>query len=85
MSFSGPYQVFASVTPADSASDAVFVHTPNPNQTPFPMTPLGDRTWCLPPLLAGRIDLSRYRVFRYGSGPSTSYTILWSSADQPQP
>lgn len=80
MSFHGQYQVFASVTPADSASDAVYVHTPNPNQTPYPMTPLGDRTWSLPPLLAGRIDLSRYQVFRYRSGQSISYTILLSSA-----
>lgn len=76
LGFSGPYQVFASVTPADSASDAVYVHTPNPNGTPFPMKPLGVRVSSLPPLLAGRIDPSRYEVFRHGSGPSASYTIL---------
>lgn len=68
--------MFASVRPADSASDAVYVHTPNPNQTPFPMTPFGEEVLSLPPLLASRIDLSRYRVFRYGSGRDASFTIL---------
>ncbi|WP_457393402.1 hypothetical protein [Roseateles sp. P5_E1] len=75
-SFEDAYQVFASVKPADSASDAVYVHTPNPNQTPYPMTPLGEEVLSLPPLLASRIDLSRYRVFRYGSGKDASFTIL---------
>ena len=74
--FKGQHQVFASITPNDSASDAVFVHTPNPNQTPFPMTPLGVRVSSLPPLLAGRIDLARYQVFRHGFGATASYTIL---------
>lgn len=76
LAFSGPYQVFASITPDDSASDAVYVRTPNPNGPPFPMEPLGVRVSSLPPLLAGRIDLSRYEVFRHGAGPSASYTIL---------
>jgi hypothetical protein len=78
MHFCEPHQVFASVTPSDSANDAVYVHTPNPNQTPFPMVPYGERVSSLPPLLAGRIDMARYRVFRYGSGSSATYTIIAS-------
>jgi hypothetical protein len=75
-SFSGEYQLFVSVTPDDSGNDAVYIHTPNPNQTPFPMVPLGERVSNLPSLLAGRIDKERYEVFRYGSGASATYTII---------
>ena len=77
-SFPGPYQVFASITPDDSANDAVYVHTPNPNGTPFPMVPFGKRISTLPPLLAGRLDQERYQVFRHGSGSSATYTIIAS-------
>jgi len=75
-SYQREYQVFASVAPGDSASDAVYVHTPNPNGTPFPMNPTGERVDRLPPLLAGRLDLARYQVFRDGHGPSATFTIV---------
>ena len=75
-SFPGEYQVFALITPGDSAGDAVYVHTPNPNGTPFPMVPNGERIFQLPSLLAGRIDMTRYQVFRSGHGSSATFTIL---------
>jgi hypothetical protein len=75
-SFHGEHQVFAIVTPSDSASDAVYVHTPNPNGTPFPVEPFGERVWSLPPLLAGRLDMRRYEVFGAGAGASRTYTIM---------
>jgi hypothetical protein len=78
--YPGEYQVFVCVTPDDSASDAVYIHTPNPNKTPFPMVPLGEQVTNLPSLLASRLDLTRYRVFRHGSGASASYTIISSPA-----
>lgn len=81
--FPGEYQLFASVTPGDSGGDAVYVHTPNPNGTPFPMVPNGARISQLPSLLPGRIDITRYQVFRYGHGPSATFTILPKAADQP--
>jgi hypothetical protein len=80
--FHGEYQVFASVTPGDSASDAVYIHTPNPNRTPFPMVPTGNPVSHLPPLLAGRIDLTRYQVFREGNGLSATFTIIPSRSSQ---
>jgi hypothetical protein len=80
MGFHGDHQVFALVTPSDSASDAVYVHTPNPNGTPFPMVPFGKRILTLPPLLAGRIDMARYQVFRSSGEPDT-YTIMRAEAD----
>lgn len=82
MSFRGQYQVFVSVTPNDSASDAIYVHTPNPNQTPFPIVSFGERVWSLPPLLAGRIDMTRYQVFRQGAGRSATYTIIAAEASR---
>ena len=75
-SYLDDYQLFASITPGDSGGDAVYVHTPNPNGTPFPIAPAGERVFQLPPLLAGRIDLTRYRVFRDGHGASATYTII---------
>jgi len=81
--FQGEYQLFASITPGDSGSDAVYVHTPNPNGTPFPMESNGERIYQLPSLLAGRIDLTRYRVFRYGNGPSATFTVFPKATDQP--
>jgi hypothetical protein len=74
--YRGEYQLFASITPSDSSGDAVYVHTPNPNGTPFPITPTGERVARLPPLLSGRIDLMRYQVFRDGHGPSATFTII---------
>ena len=50
-------QLFASITLGDSGGDAVYVHTPNPNGTAFPITPSGERVTQLPPLLAGRMLL----------------------------
>jgi hypothetical protein len=68
--------VFAAITPGDSADDAVYVHTPNPNGTPFQMKPTGERVIQLPPLLAGRLDIARYHVFRDGHGRSATFTIV---------
>ena len=75
-SFHGEHQVFVIVSPSDSASDAVFVHTPNPNGTPFPVEPFGERVLSLPPLLARRLDMHRYQVFGAGEGASRKYTIM---------
>ncbi len=74
--YQGEYQVFASITPGDSAGDAVYVHTLNPNGTPFPMKPTGERILQLPPLLAGHLDMARYQVFRDGHGRSATFTIV---------
>ena len=41
--FEGEYQSFASVTPGDSGGDSIYVHIRNPNCTPFPMLPNGER------------------------------------------
>lgn len=67
---SSPHQLFALVHPGSSADDAIYVHTPNPNGSEFPCAfsnaaPVSE----LPPLLVGRVDLSRYSVLlqRYGS------------------
>ncbi len=81
--YQGEYQLFASITPGDSAGDAIYVHTPNPNGTPFPIASTGERVSQLPPLLAGRIDLTRYRVFRDGHGSSATYTIIPNGVDAP--
>jgi hypothetical protein len=70
-----PHQLFAIVHPRDSGSDAIYVHTENPNSTPFPITHTGQEVESLPSLLASRVDLSQYRVLSYGSGRERSYII----------
>lgn len=70
-----PYQLFASINIGDAGSDAVYVHTENPNGTEFPITHTGQALVSLPPLLAGRIDLERYRVFAESSGKERYYVV----------
>ena len=75
-STASPYQLFALVHPASSGNDALYVHTPNPNETPFPcvfsdVKPVDT----LPPLLHGRIDLSRYSVLRRVDDEHAAYII----------
>jgi hypothetical protein len=70
-----PYQVFASLHLNDSGSDAIYVHTENPNGTPFPIVHTGHQVTSLPPLLATRICLEQHRVFAYGEGKERSFII----------
>src|SRR5262245_33936914 len=37
--FATPFQVFLSLQSTDAGGDAVYLHTPNPNGTPFPYVP----------------------------------------------
>jgi len=62
---SRPYQLFGCIDLAESQNDAVFVHTPNPNSTPFPAE-LGcsPQEAVAPPILRCRVDRQRYQVFR---------------------
>jgi hypothetical protein len=70
-----PYQVFASVHPNDSGSDAIYVHTENPNGTPFPIVHTGEIVTTLPSLLTSRLCLTRHQVFAYGKGKERSFII----------
>jgi hypothetical protein len=57
------HQVFASIHITDPGSDAIYVHTENPNGTEFPLVHIGTRIHSIPALLASRIDLARFNVF----------------------
>jgi hypothetical protein len=60
-----PYQLFALIYPHSSAEDAIYVHTPNPNGSPFPIAFDGATLLhTLPPILAGRVDRALYDVYR---------------------
>lgn len=56
-------QVFAFIFERSCGSDAVYVHTPNPNGTPFPYIPQVDR-WLTtaPAWFDGRVCLERYSL-----------------------
>ena len=58
-----PHQVWAIVDPSDSTSDAVYLHTPNPNGADFPY-PFDGVSWGAPTpaLLAGLIPPGTYEV-----------------------
>ena len=52
-SWETPHQIFLSISAGDAGQDAIYVHTPNPNQANFPLTFEGvswGEEW--PPLLA---------------------------------
>jgi hypothetical protein len=65
-----PYQLFAIIDIADAGGDGLFVHTPNPNGTPFPCDLEGRELRAVPRQLAGQVDLARYRVLMAASGRS---------------
>jgi hypothetical protein len=72
-----PYQIFLNISLRDSASDAIYVHTPNPHATEFPLS--FDECAFLthaPPLLAGRVDLDRYRICRKSHGKDVWYLVI---------
>lgn len=71
------YQLFATVHPCSSTDDAVYVHTENPNGSPFPLdfgyaTPLS----VLPPLLCGKVNPDHYVVLKAGESGELHFIIL---------
>ena len=70
-----PYQLFALVHPRDSGSDAIFVHTENPNGTKFPCKLSCQPIASFPPLLAGYIDPDIYEVLTDVHENETTYVI----------
>lgn len=56
------HQVFAYVDGDESGQDALYVHTENPNGTPFPCELNGRELQIVPTLLAGHVNIDRYRV-----------------------
>jgi hypothetical protein len=59
----GPYQVFVCIDERDPGSDAVYVHTPNINGSPFPYEPHAQRWLTAAPWWwGGRISAERYEI-----------------------
>lgn len=72
-----PYQVFLNISRQDSASDALYVHTPNPNSTEFPINFEGGiYLTYVPQLLMGRVDLDLYHILLQAQGNENSYTVI---------
>lgn len=60
---SQPCQLFVTIYPHSATDDAIYLHTANPNGTPFPHQFADSSVVAsLPPLLAGRINLEHYQV-----------------------
>jgi len=76
-SYGHPYQLFAYVDLKNSADDALYVHTPNPNGTEFP-NPIDDVSVLVqaPPILAARVDSKHYEVRRHGRESSSIYYVV---------
>jgi hypothetical protein len=60
----------------NSADDALYVHTPNPNGTRFP-NPIEEVSVSVPapPLLAARVDATRYDIRRYEGKGEIYYVV----------
>jgi hypothetical protein len=71
------YQLFAAVYPKSSADDALYVHTRNPNSTPFPYA-FEDAVpaAALPPLLAASVDRQHYRVLKSPADGGSCYLLI---------
>jgi len=71
-----PYQVYACIFPSDSGSDALYVHTPNP-QTEFPVAFDESRfAGKVPPLLMGLVNLDSYNICISESKGCAWYTVI---------
>lgn len=72
-----PYQLFAYIDLKNSADDALYVHTPNPNGTEFP-SPIESLSVPVqaPPLLGARVDSRYYEVRRSGSESGSIYYVI---------
>lgn len=71
-----PYQLFLNISRTDSSADALYVHTPNPNKTSFPLSfdscePLKR----LPPLLRGVCNLDQFLIGRDKEGKDVWYVV----------
>lgn len=72
-----PHQLFATVHPANSADDALYVHTPNPNGTAFPYVfEDAKELAAVPRLLVGKVRSSEYMVYAVGSGKDRSFIVV---------
>lgn len=56
------HQLFACINIGESGQDALYVHTENPNGTPFPCELKGRELRAVPGLMAGHVDIERYRL-----------------------
>lgn len=75
-----PYQLFAAIYLKSSADDALYVHTENPNNTPFPQDFEGAfPVQSLPPLLSSAIDPRHYKILKSHSDDRLCFILL---ADQ---
>lgn len=70
------YQIFACVYEKDSGGDAVYIHTQNPNKTPFPCELKVD-VWLqkCPFWLSRHISLARYDIGESNDGDEKYYFI----------
>jgi hypothetical protein len=69
-------QVFACIYPSDPGSDALYIHTPNPNSA-FPASFDNCKfTNTCPPLLMGLVDMKQYLIGISRDGSSVSYKIV---------
>jgi hypothetical protein len=76
-SYGRPYQLFAYVDLKNSANDALYVHTPNPNGSEFP-NPIESVSVLVqaPPILCARVDSRQYEVRRYSGKSGSIYYVI---------
>ena len=72
-----PYQLFAAVYPLSSGDDAIYVHTPNPNGTEFPLVHAeAQRLESAPRLLMGKIPRSGYTVYALRTVSNPCFVVV---------
>ncbi|MGM0837676.1 MAG: hypothetical protein ACQEV7_16085 [Bacillota bacterium] len=75
-SFEKPYQSWIELNEKDAALDAVYIHTPNPNENNFPLeiTKLMLISF-IPDYLNGLINQEEFNVWYFKGGSDGSYIV----------
>ena len=72
-----PHETFVRAAPHDSGGDAVYVHSANPNGTPFPLVHhWGTEIHYVPSILFGQVNLSKHSILRSVDGSEIVYSIF---------
>jgi hypothetical protein len=72
-----PFQLFLCIFRKNPGSDALYVHTKNPNGTEFPIQfDQYKKLSKVPPLLAGRFNTNDYCIYVESDNEDTWYTVV---------
>lgn len=74
--FEKPFQSWVLIEIEDAGADAVYIHTPNPNEDNFPLKEFETKSVeSLPNYLTGLVDFNKFEIGLYCSNEGRGYVI----------